>query len=264
MSTTTASTGAAKFVVPYVASMDASGAADYVFVQQETVAIAGIDYEFDAILTVERAAALCNAFTVSGKGVDESLNVVLSDAAGLQAVLTSVINGANEAENASSSKTATTQLEYDLHQGLLAAINSDNLLNTVQDVDFINVDVTIDSSGGAADMTDNLSDERCRLIYTQIPFGLRYQDASENSEISALPLLGGDVITFVFDVDLSDVVPAKSQVDINTSADPAGVTTGQEAGNYISGIHFNLASKRIAFNIAMPGDAGAELTGLKA
>lgn len=255
-----ASTTGTRFIAPYVASMDASGAADYQYIQQETVSISGIDYEFDVTLDASGAAKLLNSFTVSGKGTDASFNVVLSNSADFQAVLASVINGADEASKAG--KTATTQLEADLLAGLLQAINVDDLINTVQDVGFTNVDVTIASAAGAADMASNLTNERCRLIYTQIPWGSRdgkYMDASENQTTSALPLLGGDVLTFVFDVNLSDVVPAKSQEDVNTSADPADVTSGQAAGNYTSGLHYDLASKRIAFNIAMPGSAGQEL-----
>jgi hypothetical protein len=260
-----ASTTSTRFIAPYVASMDASGAADYEYIQQETVSISGIDYEFDVTLDASGAAKLLNAFTVSGKGTDSNFNVVLSNSADFQAVLASVINGADEASNATTSKTATTQLEADLEAGLLAAINVDDLINTVQDVGFTNVDVTIASAAGAADMASNLTNERCRLIYTQIPWGSRnnkYMDADENQTTSALPLLAGDVLTFVFDVDLSDVEPAKSQDDVNTSADPAGVTSGTSAGNYTSGLHYNLASKRIAFNIAMPGASGEELAGL--
>jgi hypothetical protein len=260
-----ASTAAARFIAPYVASMDASGAADYQYIQQETVSISGIDYEFDATLDASGAAQLLNAFTVSGKGTDASFNVVLATSADFKSVLASVINGADAATK--NNKTATTQLEADLLAGLLQAINVDDLINTVQDVGFTNVDVTIASAAGAAAMAAGLTAERCRLIYTQIPWGTRnnkYMDASENQTTSALPLLAGDVLTFVFDVDLSDVVPAKDREDVNQGADPAGVTSATSAGNYTSGLHYNLASKRIAFNITMPGTAGSELAGLKA
>ena len=262
-----ASTGSARFIAPYVATMNASGSADYVYVQQENVTIAGIDYEFDSVLLPATAEKLLNAFTVSGKGVDATLNVTLATPAAFKEVLTAVINGAEAASNASTTKTATTQLEADLGAGLLAAISADDLINAVQNVAFTNVDVVIDASGGADDMATNLTNERCRLIYTQIPWGSRdgkYQDASENPTTSALPLLAGDVLTFVFDVDLSDVTPSKSQTDINTSADPAGVTSGTVSGNYTSTLHYNLASKRIAFNIQMPGTAGEQLSNLKA
>lgn len=262
MSSASASTQSERFIAPYVATMDASGGADYVYVQQETVTIAGIDYEFDVILAEASAKQLLEAFTVTGYGVDANLNVTLSSAADFKAVLMSVINGAEVASKGG--KTATTQLELDLHNGLLAAIQGDQLINAVQNVDFTNVDVTIDASSGADDMANNLSDERCKLIYTQIPWGSRvgkYQDASENQTTSALPLLGGDVLTFVFDVDLSEVTPNKSQEDITAVTD---VSSAAVSGNYTSTLHFNLDSKRIAFNLAMPGAAGEELTGLKA
>jgi len=262
----TASTAAAKFVAPYVASMDASGAADFVYIQQETVSITGIDYEFDVTLSSANTKKLLEAFTVSGKGVDASFNVTLSSSADFREVLMAVINGAQEASNAGTNKTATTQLEADLHAGLVAAIGTDSLINTVENIDVTGVDVTIDSSGGSANMADNLSDERCRLIYTQIPAAALnlYMDGSENQTTSALPLKGGDVLTFVFDVNVSDVVPNKSQTDVNTGANPQGVTSGTSAGNYTSNLHYDLASKRIAFNLTMHGTAGAVIAGLKA
>ena len=261
MSVTTAS---ARFIAPYVATMNATGAADYVYIQQETVSIAGIDYEFDITLGSGQAKLLLEAFTASGKGVDASFNVTLSNSAHFQQVLVGIIGAAVRSSN---SKTAAQQLGSDLHNGLLAAIKGDSLINSVENVDFTNVSVTLDASGGAADMATNMNDERCRLIYTQIPWGSRvgkYQDASENPTTSALPLLAGDILTFVFDVNVSDVVPNKSQTDINTAADPAAVTTGTEAGKYTSSLHYDLASKRLAFNATMPGTAGDELAGLKA
>lgn len=260
------STSASRFIAPYVATMDASGAADYVYVQQENISIAGIDYEFDVTLSTNAMAIkLLDSFTVSGNGVNGNLNVSLTNITDFQEVLRAVINGAEEASR--NNKTATTQLETDLHAGLYAAISGDELINSVQNLDVTGVEVTIDASGGASDMAGNMNDERCRLIYTQIPFGSRvgkYYDASENQTTSALPLLAGDILSFVFDVDVSDVVPVKTQTDINTSADPNAVTSGQVNGNFTSSLHYNLASKRIVFNITMPGTAGEEIEGLKA
>jgi hypothetical protein len=255
-----ATTAIKRFIAPYVASMDASGAASHVYVQQETVNIAGIDYEFTSALGEAASIQLLNAFTRTGKAVDGNLNVTLSDSNAFQSVLRSVINGANQATNGG--QNATSQLVIDLHNGLLEAIKGDALINTVQNVDFTDVSVTIDASSGTIDMATNMTDERCTLIYNQIPWGGRvgvYQDSSENAITSALPLVGGDVLTFVFDVDLSDVVPAKSQVDITTSADPDDVITGQVAGKYTSSLHYNLATKRIAFNIRINGDSGDQL-----
>lgn len=263
----TAQTGSSRIVCPYVASMAASGEATYVYVQQETVQIAGIDYEFDVSLNATNTKKILEAFTVSGKGVDASLNVVLSASGDFHEVLMGAINGSWVAKRSANSKTPSQQFAADLHTGLLAAINIDALANTVQNVDFTGVAAYLDSSGGARDMANNMNDERCRLLYTQIsPASLYlYTDGSGAEDIScnALPLKGGDVLSFVFDVDLSNVTPAKSQTDINTSADPTGVTSGQVAGNYTSGLHFNLASKRIAINLAMDGTVGEKISGLR-
>ena len=259
----TSSTGANHYVVPFVAAMDASGAANFAYVEQELVSITGIDYEFDVQLSEANSKKLLEAFTVSGNGPaagSTQFNVHLSSAADLQAVLASVINGADEAKNGAQS--ATSQLIADLHAGLTAAIGTDSLINTVENLDVTAVDVTIDASGGAAAMATGLTDDaKCDLIYTQIPAAALnlYMDASgENQVTSALPLQQGDKITFVFDVDLSDVVPVKTQTAVGaTDAAGAAVPAG-----YTSTLHYNLASKRIAFNIQMSGSSGP-FSGLK-
>jgi len=253
------STGANHYVVPVVAAMDASGEANFAYVQQETVSITGIQYTFSKQLDSTNSKKLLNAFTVSGKG--ENLVVTLSAGADLEAVLASVINGADVATNGATN--ATSQLVADLHAGLTAAIGTDSLINTVENLDVTDVEVTIDASGGAAAMATGLTDAKCDLIYTQIPKAALnlYMDASENQVTSALPLQQGDTITFVFDVNLSNVVPAKTQV--NTGETGAANGGGNVEGAYTSTLHYNLASKRIAFNIQMSGSSGA-FAGLKA
>ena len=259
-------TSANHYVVPFVAAMDASGSAAFEYVQQETVSITGIDYTFDAQLSSANSKKLLEAFTVSGNGPADSFLVTLSNSADLQAVLASVINGADEAKNGAAD--ATSQLIADLHAGLTAAIGTDTLINTVENLDVTAVDVTIDAAGGAAAMAAGLTDAKCDLIYTQIPeaaLNLYKKGGSgtdqEDQVTDALPLQQGDVITFVFDVDLSDVVPTKTQV--NTGETGAANGGGDVAGEYTSSLHYNLASKRIAFNIQMSGSTGA-FSGLRA
>ncbi len=63
---TTATTASAKFIAPFCAGMAASGSADYVYVQQETVTIGGINYEFDMTLSSQQTVDLLNSFTRSG------------------------------------------------------------------------------------------------------------------------------------------------------------------------------------------------------
>ena len=148
-------TSANHYVVPFVAAMDASGSAAFEYVQQETVSITGIDYTFDAQLSSANSKKLLEAFTVSGNGPADSFLVTLSNAADLQAVLESVINGADEAKNGAAD--ATSQLIADLHAGLTAAIGTDTLINTVENLDVTAVDVTIDAAGGAAAMAAGLA-----------------------------------------------------------------------------------------------------------
>jgi hypothetical protein len=262
MSSSIATTASNRFIAPYVASMDADGSANFVYVQQETVSITGIDYQFDVTLDEALTKKLLEAFTVSGHGVDDDANVTLEAPQDLQDVLKEVINGASfEAKRAVGADDigVTEQLRRDLWAGLYAAIGADNLVNTVENLDVTDVSVIVDSSGGAADMASEMTDDRATVIYTQIPAaGLNvYMDASsEEQDTSALPLSGGDVLTFVFDIDLSNVVPSKSQVDIT------GTEGTAVEGKYTSGLHFNLASKRCAFNLTMAGTG--KISGLKA
>jgi hypothetical protein len=72
-------------------------------------------------------------------------------------------------------------------------------------------------------------------------------DASENQVTSALPLQGGDVLVFVWDVNLGDVTPNKSQVDVT------GAIGTPVAGGYTSNLHYNEPSKRCAFALTMAG-----------
>lgn len=260
MSSTSSTTGSKHYVVPFVASMDASGAATFEYVQQETVSIAGIKYFFDRTINEVSSINTLNCFTVSGNGPADGFNVTLSDPAAMHSLLMSIING-----NAirGGSNTLRQQLIADLHAGLQAAIGADALVNTVENLDVNDVDVTIDSSGGASNMIAGLTDAKCDLIYTQIPKAALnlYMDASENQTTSALPLQKGDVLTFVFDVNVSDVEPVKSQV--NTGETGAANGGGNVSGEYTSTLHYDLPSVRIAIDLKLSGESGA-YTGLKA
>jgi len=256
---TSATTAAKRFVVPFVAAMDASGAAAFDYVQQETVSIAGIKYIFDRTINEVSSINVLNCFTVSGNGPSgEGFQVTVSDVATLHSTLISIINGnVNRNENG---KSLQQQLIADLHAGLTAAISDDDLINTVENLDVTDVDVTIDASGGASNMITGLTAARCNLIYTQIPKETLnlYMDASENQTTSALPLQKGDTLTFVFDVNLSDVVPVKSY--LNTGADATALSaplSGTAVSNkYTSSLHYDLPSTRIAIDLKLFGDSG--------
>jgi len=289
------STALNKFICPFVAAMGATGSANYAYVQQEKVTIAGIDYNFAATLSAADTKKLLEAFTVSGNGPANGFNVTLSGSGDLQAVLAAYIASALEtsspAAGAVAGRTLNAQLVADLANGLKAAINGagayasapndgtgpafgaappnsiDGLINTVENLDVTNVSVTVDALGGALAMATGLTDARCDLIYEQIPAtGLNlYMDASENQVTSALPLAGGDVLVFVWDVDLQDVVPVKSQLQVPAGQTPgtAPVSVADIAGNYTSGLHYNEPAKRCAFALTMAGGSG-KITGLRA
>jgi hypothetical protein len=273
MSTSSATTAAKRFIAPFVAAMDASGAAAFDYVQQETVSIAGIQYEFDRTIFESGAAILLNCFTVSGNGPSgEGFQVTVTDPVVLHGYLKAFINGDGGSASVSSlnanNKTPTQQFIANLHAGLTAAISNDDLINTVENLDVTDVDVTLDASGGASNMIDGLTAARCNLIYTQIPKETLnlYMDGSENQVTSALPLQKGDVLTFVYDVHLSDVVPVKSYLntgaDATALADPLSGTAVSE--KYTSSLHYELPSTRIAINVRMTPEESGVIPNLKA
>jgi hypothetical protein len=246
------------FVCPFIAAMGASGEAVFSYQQQETVAIAGIHYTFGATLNDAESVKLLNAFKVDGKG--HALAVTLHTPDNLKEVLAAAIARANDGE-----EDAEEKLAGDLYDGLLAAIGSDELVNTVEHVDISGVVVHIDASGGADDMASNLNEPRCNVIYTQIP-GARlsqsaYMDVSGEEKLTtALPLNKGDTLTFVFDVQVNEVEPTKSTT-IATGLNQGNDTTADGAvsnvpGQYTSGLSFTMPSKRIAFNLKFTNGSG--------
>jgi len=278
---TSPQTNVDRMIVPYIGEMNADGSANYQYVQQETYQIAGVDYEFDVTLDVATSEKLLKCFDVSGKGIDGGFDVALVNQADAADVLADVINGgggvtaaarvaAGAAKRAADNKDATAQLVDDLHAGLVAAIAGDGLNNSVENLNVTEVVVSMQSAAGAADMASHLAGNNnyCKLLYTQIPPATLalYMDASgtptaENSNTRALPLKKGDKLTFVWDVDLSNVVPNKTQVDITFAGanTPIAPNTGGVAvapnvetlAGYSSALHYDLQRKRIAFNVQL-------------
>jgi hypothetical protein len=266
---------ASNYVCPFIADMDASGEANIAYVQQHIVSITNIDYEFDATLSAENTAKLLNAFTVSGTGPDSTgnlgagdasgsqFNVTLSSASHLQDVLQAVINGAEADVATNGDKTATSQLKDDLVTALKAVFNSDDLINTVEN--YNGISVTIASAEGAAAMASGLDDDFCKLLYSQIPKTQLnvYMDTSENQLTDALPLQGGDVISFVFDVALGAVTPTVQRSAVGATAPAAGetdATVTESAGDYNgTTLYWAGQSKRIAFNLTMEGSGALAL-----
>jgi hypothetical protein len=248
-------------VVPYVGSMSADGSANYQYVEQETYSIAGIDYQFNKTLDDADSKKLLQCFDCSGNGIDGHFDAALVNQADLSALLAAAINGGAAAVAGPADPTdATAQLVLDLHAGLVAAIAGDGLNNTVENLDVTDVVVAINSDAGAADMATNLAANGnfCKLLYTQIPAATLnlYMDASENSVTRALPLKKGDTLTFVWDVNLSNVVPNKTQVDVTAAVGGAQQVPADPVG-YTSSLHYDLPVKRIAFNLQLSSGGAA-------
>jgi hypothetical protein len=256
---------AKRFIAPYVADMDASATANIDYVQQETVAISGVHHEFDvtlpayADLSTNLVKNLLEAFDVSG--LSNSFVVKLRFPEKLKFVLKEVINGAGSvAKQTDNTTTMALRLAADLDAELAKALAINGLVDTLEDYNNTSV-ITIDSAGGADDMAQGLTDERARRIYTQIP-GERYVDLSSDGvtvlsdtpRTSALPLKTGEIITFVFDVNVASMTssnPNQIPVPNNPGAD-SGVSYGTNPGKFTSSISTDLPVKRCAVNIKMP------------
>jgi hypothetical protein len=307
------STTSSMFVCPNIASMDASGNATYntTSTQQQAVSIAGIDQVF-ACETADDAqsAKLLNCFTVSGygsgAGVDASnneLSVVVDAKADFQEVLIDAIERAiaesNSAEDAAAGVSSTNANDF-MTDGLKADLDAlllrlyapqttrtgvavtnpgDEMANTVKGLlRWDSVSVVLDSSGGAANMWDDLAavPADVRSIYLQIPEATQalYLDANDNPNTAALPMQKGDTLTFVFNVSSNAVAfhdAGNAETDeaaLNPTPD-AGVSQSQvpESGYVRDANQLHLSytgpARRLAFKIKIKGESGP-VSGLKA
>ena len=264
-----------RVIVPTIGAFDASGSATFKYLQQETVTIANIDREFDTPLSEDETKKILEAFTVAGKGPSAGagqFNVTLTDALGLEQVLVTAIGSATDTDG----NTADVALGNDITGSLVSQIQSDGLINTVEDAALSAITLALDASGGAIDLAGQLDVSACERIYLQIPATTLslYMDASENQTTSALPLAVGDKLTFVFDIWVSTVAVTAQQVVITgdisggTINGNTDINSGIVTGEYTSTITASsLPTKRYAFNLTMtqtgknPGEA---LTILKA
>jgi hypothetical protein len=236
-----------------VASMDAAAVATVQSIQQETAVVAGIHYFATAAVTEANTYKLLNSFTINGYGpggFTDGANVfsaVLSNSANFKAVLQQAL------EDASGS--IDTDLATDLNAQLRVWLQSDSLINAVQNMFGATV-VDIDEDGGAQSMADGLEADSNYVegIFTQIDTGTLglYMDASEEPVTNALPLKGGDKLTFVFDV-APEVEIAYAQNDI--TGDLGVAVEGSHAGaKAITG-----AVRRVALTMTLHG-SGALVT----
>lgn len=292
-STAATDLGVVRIVNVAITNMDASGAATHKYVEQDAVVINGIDYEFNVDLDLQQSCNLLNSFDVSGNGPTDGFNVQLAADAGagvsgrdmLANILADALGGQGSANatwaskalggsEAGDSDEVKNMIQKDLWMGLVDVIRSDGLINTVEDV-LLRSEVTVTIEGAAAALAcaNELAGSQTHrnILYTQLPQSnfAKYMDASEDTVTGALPMKDGDIITFVFEVDMPDVVPAtQERVSMtNTAGDGNAGTNAQNPAGYVptsnvfeSKIHYNLGSKRLALNLqvhnaALDGEA---------
>lgn len=287
------STTSTMYVCPNIASMDASGNAEYntTSTQQQSVSIAGIDQVF-ACETADDAqsAKLLNCFTVSGYGsgveVDASgneLEVVMDAKADFQEVLIDAIeraiaetNSAEDAANGASSTNAndflTDGLKADLdalllrlyapqvtRTGVTVADPQNNMANTIKGLlRWDSVSVVLDSSGGASNMWEDLAavPADVRSIYLQIPEATQalYLDASDNPTTAALPMQKGDTLTFVFNVTQDAVAFHDEGNNSAASAGAAALNGSPDAGvSQTQEAAYGRAGNQLALSYTAPG-----------
>lgn len=246
----------------YEADIDMDSSANIQAVAQETQAIAGIHFFATSTLSTENTYKFLNSFDVSGYG-PASLSVVVGNKNDFREVILAAL------EDAKSS--IESQFDTDIENQLKMWIQNDDLFNTVQNTSN-NVDVFLDTSSGATSMADGYetTPNYAEILYTQIPnTGLMvYEDVSEEPITSALPLQGGDKVTFVFSCtpQVSSITYSQSSI---TDADVTNDVAGQYSGNLTS---MTAASRKFALTVTMAGsgklscarDPGATAPYLKA
>ena len=208
-----------QFVVPLYSSIDAEGSAEVSVVQQQTVSMA-YNLKFDYTLSdAQDAADLINAWvltqnggttdmTASG-GFDAAMSTNAGEVAAFKAVLQKVLLDAQDSSN-----NTLTDVLYNQVLINFTSIFGDGVANVLQS-DW-NLSVTMDASGGAANMYNDLaaSSDACQLIAQQIPNSnyLLYVDGSENAVSNALPLKNNDKLVFLFNVTLSTITQSVESI----------------------------------------------------
>ena len=219
---TTVATGVSNFVVPFIAALDASGTATLtqVALAKHTVSIGGIDQTFSVTLNDSDAIALLQGFDVSGAGATLSVNA----GAGLVTPLTAAINAALSGTN-----TIPRWLNSQLSDALVV-----DILSTLKVSVDVSSNVTIDAAGGASNMQAGLVGDVAEALYLQIPQTTlnMYKSATApyNPTTSALPLKGGDVLNFVFDVAALSIDAVVTSTTSNASSAGASDNNTQGLG----------------------------------
>ena len=219
-----------ELVVPFVAALYADASGQMGVIQREDVTVTGIDDVFDVNCTLAQAANLLNAFSVTDVdqngmlGLSAEVRVDFEDI-NFSSALAEIIAYADAGNSADATPHDLHKYLLDeTHSDLLAALSHDGLANMLEASD-LNVEIALDASNGAANMATELEgsgscpphrvEQYRKAIFAQIPEYTieQYLKVSDGSGSSALedvsgihfmPLLTGDVLTFVFDVTVCE------------------------------------------------------------
>lgn len=259
-----------ELVVPFVAPMYADASAQMGVLQREDVSITNIDNVFDVSSTRVEAAKILNSFTVNDVdhlgmlGLSAEVEILFRDLS-FSEVLAALI--ATTANKDASATNMTEYLRKETHADLLSALAHNALANMLEASD-LNVEIALDASNGALNMAKELDGSGSvtgtraaqyrKALFTQIPEYtveqyLRVSDGSNNmgfedvSSIRFLPLLTGDVLTFVFDVTVGEyannnIAPpngANVQRVFRDNSTAYTTGTGNAAWNSTNDVSFN-------------------------
>jgi hypothetical protein len=193
-----------QFVVPLYSRLDASGTASVNVVQEEVVTMA-YDSSYNYVCADDaESAKLLDAFQLSqdGSNLVVSMDHNGAYATNFKAVLQDVLEDASN----NLGETLTRDL-YNDALNYFQSIYGDDVANVLQ-TDW-SLSVAIDSVGGAQNMWNDLdANAGARLLLAeQIPNNhyMIYTDASENMTTDSLPMVGGDVIVFLFNVAMQTI-----------------------------------------------------------
>lgn len=265
------------FVCPLVADLDISGNASITTLQQVTVSIA-YDDRYDIELTGNSASAssaariagatakdLTSAFVLDGSGSTFAVDLA-NGGAQLADVLQHVIENAKRADEVGGSdKTLDQRLGADMLR-VFKDIFADALPNILQS-DYTLVH-EVKSAEGAADMQDKLeaSPAAREIIAQQLPESNyeAYMDGSENHVGTDLPLVNGDTLVFIFNVNLNLVVRDEKKTAGTTADNLSGVSeSGAPAGAGSAGtgpyssptqkVTYIYESRKVAFFVKVAG-----------
>jgi len=223
-----------ELVVPFVAAMYADASANVGVMARQDVTVTGIDNVFDVPTTLQQAVDLLNSFTVQDVdqagmlGLSAEVAVGFSNAT-FQSALAAIISDADLNDNSldASNVHLHEYLHKETHADLLSALAHDALANMLEASD-MDVNIALDASSGAANMAIEFEsnahkEQYLKALFTQIPEYtiqqyLKVSDGSNNlgvedvSGINFLPLLTGDVLTFVFDVTIGQYEMASNNI----------------------------------------------------